>query len=256
MLRSASSEEALLVVLEAQLGEDAIKALRWPLYVAGAHNRTKTPTILVVVTDSAKVAQWASRPIDVGLGRMVLRPFVLGPEQIPHDLDLEEARRHPILAVLAVVAHGRSEAAGRIVSVALEAVRPLVERGDPLGMLAMDVIAAFIDETRLAKLKENEMDLELLPPVSEFGKRHFARGREEGLRHGREEGLRHGREHGREDGFARALLTVLETRGLGMTDVIRAKVMGCHDVELLGTWLRRASTAEDLWSVFDDETSR
>ena len=71
----AGSGRSILIVIDIQLGNDPTKARRWPLYVAGAHNRLDADTILVVITDSRRVAKWATRPIGLGLGCLVLRPF-------------------------------------------------------------------------------------------------------------------------------------------------------------------------------------
>jgi hypothetical protein len=50
-------------------------------------------------------------------------------------------------------------------------------------------------------------------------------------------------------GEAQAILTVLEERGVPLSDHIRDRIMACADTDQLATWLRRAvtaATAEDV----------
>jgi hypothetical protein len=44
-------------------------------------------------------------------------------------------------------------------------------------------------------------------------------------------------------GEGRAVLTVLEARGVQVPTAIREHVLGCTDLDQLDTWLRRAATA-------------
>jgi hypothetical protein len=41
----------------------------------------------------------------------------------------------------------------------------------------------------------------------------------------------------------RAVLTVLDARGVPVSDDIREQILACADLDLLDTWLRRAATA-------------
>jgi predicted transposase/invertase (TIGR01784 family) len=51
------------------------------------------------------------------------------------------------------------------------------------------------------------------------------------------------RQEGRAEGEARAVIEVLETRGISVTLEQRDRILACQDLELLRTWLRRAVTA-------------
>ncbi|AHH15083.1 hypothetical protein NONO_c02680 [Nocardia nova SH22a] len=58
-----------------------------------------------------------------------------------------------------------------------------------------------------------------------------------------------GKAEGEALGEANSVLTVLEARGVAVSDRVREVVMGCTDHEQLGKWLRRAlevNRAEDL----------
>jgi hypothetical protein len=55
---------------------------------------------------------------------------------------------------------------------------------------------------------------------------------------------------GRAEGEARALLAVLEARGLRISDEVRTRVLACTDTAQLATWLRKAATALSIDQVF------
>jgi len=107
----------------------------------------------------------------------------------------------------------------------------------------IDLILAFLDEKTLERL-ENMMDQSTDTRFSPFAKRHFASGREEG----REEG----REAAEVAGRVQALLSILQSRGLELGDVVRRRVLGCTDASLLDSWICRAATAEQMVDVFLD----
>lgn len=57
----------------------------------------------------------------------------------------------------------------------------------------------------------------------------------------------------RREGQARALVLVLQSRGLEVSDAVLERIQGCSDAEVLQRWLVRASTAERIEDVFGDE---
>jgi hypothetical protein len=54
-------------------------------------------------------------------------------------------------------------------------------------------------------------------------------------------------------GRAEALLLVLQTRGLELTDAVRERITGCSDLEVLRGWLGRAVSADRVEEIFGDE---
>ena len=64
--------------------------------------------------------------------------------------------------------------------------------------------------------------------------------REEGKTEGLAEGRAQGLAEGEAKGQAKALLTILEARGLAVTDEIRQQILDCRDLEQLDRWTRRA----------------
>ncbi|MGP4022775.1 hypothetical protein [Actinomadura sp. 3N407] len=74
---------------------------------------------------------------------------------------------------------------------------------------------------------------------SDFAKSHRAEGRVEG------------REEGRVEGEVKALLLLLEARGIPVTDDVRDRVEGCTDLGQIERWIQRvvtADTADDLFA--------
>ena len=60
---------------------------------------------------------------------------------------------------------------------------------------------------------------------------------------GRQEGRVEGRVEGRLEGEARALLRMLEARGLAVTDAQRARILACDDLGVLDRWVAAVLTA-------------
>ncbi|MEM9457487.1 MAG: hypothetical protein AAGF11_25130 [Myxococcota bacterium] len=66
------------------------------------------------------------------------------------------------------------------------------------------------------------------------------------------EGVLKGKAKGKAEGIAQTLQRLLDTRGLALTDELRARVTSCKDEALLQRWFDRAVTAASLTEVFDD----
>ena len=60
-----------------------------------------------------------------------------------------------------------------------------------------------------------------------------------------------GKAEGRAEGEARAILAVLEARGLSVSDEIVARVRSCTDLDVLETWVRRAATVDSVDRLFE-----
>jgi hypothetical protein len=66
---------------------------------------------------------------------------------------------------------------------------------------------------------------------SDFARRYFAQGEARGE--------------------ARAVLAVLDARGVEVPDEARERIAGCADLDQLDTWARRAATANKVNELFD-----
>ena len=59
-----------------------------------------------------------------------------------------------------------------------------------------------------------------------------------------------GRTEGRAEGEAKAVLAVLDARGIDVPEDARARITGCADLDQLDTWVRRAATATSVEDLF------
>jgi hypothetical protein len=59
-----------------------------------------------------------------------------------------------------------------------------------------------------------------------------------------------GEAKGQAKGEARAVLAVLDARGIEVPDELRERIAGCTDLEQLDTWVRRAATARTAQDLF------
>jgi hypothetical protein len=219
---SDDSGLVLAVVVEAQLRIDPRKRQTWPVYVATLHARLGCPIILLIVCPKAAVATWCSEPIVLGTPGLTLTPVVFGPQDVPVVTDLDEAQRHPELAVLSAMTHGAHH--GEPVFYALLAALDVL--GPEHADLYADLVLAALP-TAARKLLEVCMTATTHRYQSDFARRYYGQGE------------------------AHAVVTVLETRGIEVPADVRERIAACTDLDQLTTWVRRAvtvRTAQDLFA--------
>lgn len=231
VLRKGASA-VLGVVVEVQLGKDQRKKLSWPVYGTALRARLACPVRLVVVAPLAAVARWAAEPIHLG-GPSRFVPDVFGPDRIRPITDPVEASRSPELALISALTHGASRDGKAVVLGALAAAGTL---DDERSKLYADLILAAAGPAVAAEVEAMVLG-ENYEYQSDFAKKYFAQGREEGRR----------------EGLAQALLTVLAGRGFDVSSEHRARVTSCSDAEQIERWTTRALTAATIDSVFDTD---
>jgi len=175
-LRASSETPASALVVEVQLHVDDDKRFVWPLYVAGLRARLRCPVALVVLTLDDRVARWAATPIGLDERGSVLRPWVVGPAEVPAITEVADAAALPEFALLSVLAHGREPGAERLGRGLLEASR---DPDDARGRLYTDIVFSFLDDAARAIL-EAELQLPGYTYQSDFARRFVSQGREEG----------------------------------------------------------------------------
>lgn len=229
---TAAQAPVLAVIVEIQLNRDPAKRWTWPIYLAGLRGRLRCPAVLLVVCLDPTVARWCAIPIELGPGA-TLAPLVLGPQLVPVVTDPAHAARAPELAVLSAIAHGGDPARGLVLDALLGA----------FAAVAPDRAALYCDIVLAALPAAAGRYLEALVTAtyeyqSEFARGYVAEGRAEGEAAGRAEGE------------ARAVLAVLEARGVDVADEVRARITGCSDLDQLDAWVRRAATAASAQDLF------
>jgi hypothetical protein len=221
--------------VEVQLHVDPDKLRAWPAYVTVLRARLDCPVNLVVVTLDDATARWCVRPIPLDDHGSVLRPRVIGPTQVPH-VDVETARRWPELGVVSLIAHGDEPAALELGRAVLGACASL---DDERRELYTEVVLSYVNAAARRAL-EAEMSFERMETKSQYLREQWDRAEAKG------------REEGALDTLARAVLDVLEARGIRVGDDQRAAVLACSDRAVLHGWLVRAATVdtgEDLFAL-------
>src|SRR5262249_6835474 len=148
----------------------------------------------------------------------------------------ELARANPALAVLSAICHGGKAAVDAVFPAIAEALRAL---GPKKAILYYDIVLAGLPpaprarwEAYMSTAVGSEYRSELL---REFDARSQPLG-EAG-------GEARGEARGEAGGEARAVLTVLDARGVPVPEAIRERILACTDLTQLDTWLRHAATA-------------
>ncbi|MEU3613158.1 MULTISPECIES: hypothetical protein [unclassified Streptomyces] len=240
LLRAETDEGAYLLVVESQGKPDERKRGSWPYYLSYLYEKYRCEPVLVVVTQSSATARWAAEPIHLGVRGMpslTVRPFVLGPDNVPVIATRQEAERDVPLAVLSAMTHGRGRQAPAILESLAAALRT-IDRDSAAALVQ------FVDSC-LTDPQAQRMWRELMTAMQYFWRHPLA---EEVREQGREEG----REEGRVADRAEMTLRILEWRGIPVPDAVRERVESCTDLDQLTTWSQRAvhaAVADDLFAA-------
>jgi hypothetical protein len=227
VLRDQSDQPVTGIIVEVQRGIDGDKQLSWPAYVANLRAQLACAAVLLVVAPDPAVAAWARRPIYLGHPGYCLVPIVVSFEDVPRVRDVAMACRLPELAVLSVLAHPEID----IAEAAVEAIVPLPEDRARLYldviMAALPVAIRQILEARMIKGYEYQSD---------FARKYYGQGREEG----REEGCK----EGREKGLREAVIALARTKlDLGERDL--AAIEAVSDPSVLTAIITSLGDARD-----------
>jgi hypothetical protein len=235
VLLEDESRPALAAVVEVQLDVDPDKLVSWPAYLVGARSRYRCAAVVLVLAPSGRVATWAAQPVELGPGS-VFRATVIGPDGLVDLADPREAHTHLELAVLAALARGQTSkneqipAAAEDLAAVLDVCRAL---DDERAVVYSDLLLASVSQA----VREAVMTLPAgYQFQSEFALKHRGEGRVEG----------------RAEGQARAVVTVLEARGIPLSDEQRRRIQTATDLETLDRMVRRAATARSADDVFED----
>ncbi len=242
----------LAIVVEVQLRRDRAKERSWPAYLASLHSRHGCDVILVVVTPSRAVAQWAAVPIRLGPG-FQLTPLVLGPDTIPVLKGRSARSSLPEFTVLSSVSHPADHDAA---VAAFDAIKGLPAEQ---ATLYFELILSSVTK-KLRKHFEDLMASDNFAFDNPLRRKYRtqalaegeAKGKAEGEAKGKAEGEAKGKAEGEAKGKAEAILAVLGARNLRTTKAQRTKVCECTELKQLNTWLTRAATCSSATEVFAD----
>lgn len=226
-----------VLAIEAQGKKDPRKTASWPYYVSYLHNRYGLPVLLLVVCQDRATAEWAARPIAIGVRQwqtLALNPLVAGPHNMPVITDVAEARKDLALATLAAITHADNPDVGAILKTLSAALRDTPEAiADPI----VELTAQGLGNRPAAQHWRNLVAVDL-----SFYKSFMS-----------EEIRDEGRAQGRAQGRAEDILLVLGERGIAVPDRIHRQITDCGDPETLRRWLMRAVTATSAEEIFTEE---
>ncbi|MGW1912399.1 hypothetical protein ACWCQS_17180 [Streptomyces sp. NPDC002076] len=241
LLRAETDEGTYLLVVESQGKVDDRKRGSWPYYLSYLYEKYRCEPVLIVITQSSRTAQWASRPIRFGFtgwDSLTVRPLVLGPDNVPVIADERQAEQDVPLAVLSAMTHGRGPQAPAILESLAAALRTI----DPDNAA---VFVQFVDSC-LADPQAKQMWRDLMTAIQYFWRHPLA---EQVREEGREQGLEQGRIEDRQE----MILRILEWRGIPVPDSVRERVEACADLDQLEVWAQRAVHATDATELFTEE---
>jgi hypothetical protein len=222
---------SFVLIVEIQRAKEEGKLRQWPRYAAAKWLRHECPVEVLVVCPEAEVAEWYARPISTRLPGYTHQPRILMPSQVPAMATPEEVAADPGMAAVSVAYHGRRPEVANafvagIASLGPKAGEDYYESG--VGMSSQEIRNAL---EVLVSTKYQE-------PFSEFGKRHYSKGREEGL------------EQGLVSGERDKVLLTLELRGIPVDAGQRERIMSSTDLGMLQLWSRAARTVETAEDLF------
>ena len=235
---NAREEPVLAIVVEVQLRFDSRKRRSWPAYVGTLYARLGCRVVLLVLCPDQSVADRCATPIVFGEPGLVLTPVVLGPAQVPVVTDLDLARRNPQLAILSVMAHADREHPDPLFHAYFTAFDVIDSEH---AALYHDLVVMVLSQAARIRLEEY-MSTTAHRYQSEFALRYFNQGEAKGRAEGEA--------HGRAEGEARAVLAVLDARGVKVPPDAQQTIMACADLDQLDIWVRRAVTAETVDDLF------
>lgn len=224
-----------LLAVESQGKRAPDKPADWMYYVAYLATKYELPVLLLVTSSNRKTAKWAAGPFKVGTdgwGTMYLYPLVAGPANIPRITDVAEARANLGLAVFATAIHAHDNDPSAILNALAGAFATVAQPSTA----DAELVEAGLGDTKAGEIWRHLMAITRKPD----GTTIVGAAREEG----REEGTVHER--------ARAVLRVLDTRGVVVSEAARERVTSCTDLDTLDGWLERAVTVDDADRLFDN----
>jgi hypothetical protein len=213
------------VIVEAQTSWDAGKLEDWPRYAAAFWLQTRKPAWVLVICRSQAVADRYEKrqPISTSLHHYRLPLVILGPPRIPAITDPAQMAADMPAGVLSFSMHGHRPA----VAAAFQAgLASLPEQDRP----SYYEIAHSMSGTALRRILEGFMTSS--PIISSpFAKHHYGLGKAEG--------------------GAKAILIVLGSRGIPVTEEQRSEFLSCTDLQQLETWLEHVGTVSSADELFD-----
>ncbi|MFD1940101.1 MULTISPECIES: hypothetical protein [Nonomuraea] len=226
---------AVISEIETRLSDDKLdQTLRYAVTLWLQLNK---PVYVIVISPDRRAATFR-RSVTVSAGKLeiTLDPCVYGPDNIPVLTDPGQVVSDPALAALSVMAHGERQ---EVSETFLKGLNDLDDDDAPRYYEYAHNMAS----APARRVMEALMSSSTWLVSSPFARKHFGEGKAEGLA----EGLA----KGKTEGEVTLLLTLLEARGIAVSDEIRARITSCADPGQFEAWTRRAAVATSAGEVFE-----
>ncbi|GAB3993808.1 hypothetical protein GCM10029992_06450 [Glycomyces albus] len=227
VFRDEFGKAVYAIITEIQRGRDDDKQYSWPMYLTILRKRLECPVQLLVICTDAVARTWASRPIHIGPVDFILRPEVVGPEELLRMAEENSARDAVEVMILLAAMVGKGPQADHI---ARKLGRRLNELPDSsrrkyagwawrlLSNEACRVLEEYMSLTYEQYLESPAGQLEL---------------------------------KGERRGEIKALLKLLDLRGIEVSGETRERVESCTDTDTIDMWFSRAASASSAEEIFD-----
>ncbi|MFE2040084.1 hypothetical protein ACFXAZ_03975 [Streptomyces sp. NPDC059477] len=238
-----SDGEDFLLAIEAQSGKKQAKSVSWAYYVSYLQSKYGLPVLLVVVCQDMATAKWATGPFDCGTAGWTTQrttPLVVGPHNLPVITDARTALKMPALAAFSALAHARVHE-----SQSLAILEPIAKALQQLGETDPSSERYFDDflQVTLGDTPAGKEWSRIMTFVSYFPGRGTVR----------ETAYLEGKAEGEAKGQAKGILSVLDVRGIPVSDSVRERIATCTDLDRVDAWLKRSLTVERAEDLFADE---
>jgi hypothetical protein len=235
-----ASGGSYLLAVEAQGRKDPDKHGSWAYYASYLYAKYRLPPVLLVVCQDAATSRWAQGPIHIGIPEwhcLTVRPFVLGPDNVPAVTTTATAAEDIPLAAFSAITHSHHPQAGTMLTALAEALK---KTDDETSAIFTEITELGLGNTPAATIWRDLMAI----PTAFF--------RSETAEKLRDEGREKGREEGQVRNAVASLLRVLHARGFEVSDELLARIQECQDLDTLGRWLELTVTAKSVDEVFGE----
>jgi hypothetical protein len=215
------------VITEIQRSEDENKPYSWPMYLTNLRARLRCQVQLLVICTNEVTAKWARQLIKIGPPEFILRPNVIGPDdllRLSADYDPREAVE---LLILVAATYDRGP---ETETIAHDLGRRLNERSEP-DRGKYTGWAFQLLSTSACEILEDQMSM----TYQEYRESYAGQLELRGERRGQ----------------IGALLKVLEARGVQVSDSALARINDVSDEAELDRWFTRAVTVDRVEEIFD-----
>jgi hypothetical protein len=213
----------LAVGFEMQHRPERSKEIDWPYFTTALRLEHQCPAVMVVVTVSAKTAEWARKPIDVGLGMQVMRPIVVCLEELEPGDDMG------LMLLFALSDRASREDLEHL-------WRAINTVPASLASQYADIVGVGLFGTDSYEIWRDLMKIEDIRYQHPYA----------------QELIEKGQIQGELKGEARAVLRILASRGIDVPERLSRKILACQDKALLEHWLDNVAVTVDIERLFSE----